>query len=145
MSMRAIVVFGSALAMGATLNAQAQKPQLGFSFRAPLEGKVVKGAPYSAEIETESVQTLGDGNRIVHRSTGRVYRDAEGRVRREDKSGSTETITITWSATTAARSSRSQTPRSKPRSCAPRSGWATASTRTRSCCAASAATAAPAD
>ena len=90
MSMRALVVFGSALAMSATLTAQAQKPQ-----PAPLEGKVVRGAPYSADIETESVQTLGDGNRIVYRSTGRVYRDADGRVRREEKNGSKETITIT--------------------------------------------------
>ena len=109
MSMRALVVFGSMLAMSATLTAQTQKPQpaqrapsvkpaqfgLDFFYSAPLEGKVVKGAPYSADIETESVQTLGDGNRIVHRSTGRVYRDAEGRVRREEKNGSNETITIT--------------------------------------------------
>ena len=97
MKIRAIVIVGSALAMGASLNAQAQpqKPQLDFFYRAPLEGKVIKGAPYSAELETESVQTLGDGNRIVHRMTGRVYRDAEGRIRREEKNGSTETITIT--------------------------------------------------
>ena len=105
MSMRTIIVVGSVLAMGAT--AQAQKPQpaqrdplgkpaqLDFFFSAPLEGKVVKGAPYSATIETESVQTLGDGNRIVHRTTARVYRDGEGRIRREEKNGSTETITIT--------------------------------------------------
>lgn len=46
-------------------------------------GKVVKGAPYSAESVTESVQTLGDGNRIVNRITSTVYRDSEGRTRRE--------------------------------------------------------------
>ena len=51
------------------------------------------------------------------------------------------TITTTWSARTAARSSRSPIPRSSARSRAPRAGWATTSTRTRSCCAASAATA----
>lgn len=99
MKMRAIVIVGFALALGASLNAQTQAqpqtPQLDFFYRAPLEGKVVKGAPYSADLETESVQTLGDGNRIVHRTTGRVYRDAEGRIRREEKNGSTETITIT--------------------------------------------------
>ena len=46
-------------------------------------GKVVKGSPYSAESITESVQTLGDGNRIVNKFTSTVYRDSEGRTRRE--------------------------------------------------------------
>src|ERR1044071_2304170 len=46
-------------------------------------GKTVKGAPYSAEAVTESIQTLADGNRIVNRSTSSVYRDSEGRTRRE--------------------------------------------------------------
>lgn len=46
-------------------------------------GKVVKGAPYSAQAVTESVQTLSDGNRIVNRSTSALYRDSEGRTRRE--------------------------------------------------------------
>jgi hypothetical protein len=48
-----------------------------------IEGKVVKGAPYSAQAVTEMVQTLADGNRIVRRSTASVYRDGEGRTRRE--------------------------------------------------------------
>src|SRR5687768_18149423 len=47
------------------------------------EGKVVKGAPYSAEAITEHVQVLGDGNRIVNKFTSTVYRDGEGRTRRE--------------------------------------------------------------
>jgi len=46
-------------------------------------GAVVKGAPYSAQAVTESVQTMADGNRIVNRSTAAVYRDGEGRTRRE--------------------------------------------------------------
>ena len=46
-------------------------------------GKVVKGAPYSAEAVTESVQTLADGNRIVNKMTSQVFRDSEGRTRRE--------------------------------------------------------------
>lgn len=46
-------------------------------------GKVVKGAPYSAQAVTETVQTLSDGNRIVNRSTSTLYRDSEGRTRRE--------------------------------------------------------------
>ena len=46
-------------------------------------GKVVKGAPYSAEAVTESIQTLSDGNRIVNKFSSSVYRDSEGRTRRE--------------------------------------------------------------
>ncbi|MDQ3746221.1 MAG: energy transducer TonB [Acidobacteriota bacterium] len=46
-------------------------------------GKVVRGAPYSAQAVTESVQALADGNRITHKSTAQVYRDSEGRTRRE--------------------------------------------------------------
>ncbi|HEX5736071.1 MAG TPA: hypothetical protein VF131_24805 [Blastocatellia bacterium] len=47
------------------------------------DGKLVKGAPYSAQAISESIQTLADGNRIVHKSTASVYRDGEGRTRRE--------------------------------------------------------------
>ncbi|HEV2834914.1 MAG TPA: hypothetical protein VGW58_06330, partial [Pyrinomonadaceae bacterium] len=32
---------------------------------------------------TESIQTLADGNRIINRSTSSLYRDSEGRTRRE--------------------------------------------------------------
>lgn len=46
-------------------------------------GKTVKGAPYSAEAVTESIQTLSDGNRIVNKFSSLVYRDSEGRTRRE--------------------------------------------------------------
>ena len=62
----------------------------------PIETQVVKGVPYSAEIVSESVQALADGNRIVQRKTARVYRDGQGRVRREeDRPAGTPTITIT--------------------------------------------------
>lgn len=47
------------------------------------DGKVVKGAPYSAEAVTEHVQTLSDGNRIVNKFSSTVYRDSDGRTRRE--------------------------------------------------------------
>jgi hypothetical protein len=50
-----------------------------FSF----DGGLVKGAPYSAEAVTETVQTLGDGNRIVQSSSAKIYRDSAGRTRRE--------------------------------------------------------------
>jgi TonB family protein len=47
------------------------------------DGKLVKGAPYSAQAVTETTQTLSDGNRIVNKSAAAVYRDSEGRTRRE--------------------------------------------------------------
>lgn len=47
------------------------------------EMKVVKGAPYSATAEAETIQTLADGNRIRNKTTTLVYRDGEGRTRRE--------------------------------------------------------------
>jgi len=46
-------------------------------------GNPVKGAPYSGNAVTETTQTLADGNRIVNHSTAAVYRDGEGRERRE--------------------------------------------------------------
>jgi hypothetical protein len=48
-----------------------------------LEGKVVKGAPYSAQATTEFTQTLPDGNHISRTTTALVARDSEGRTRRE--------------------------------------------------------------
>ena len=47
------------------------------------DGKVVKSAPYSAQAVTETTQTLSDGNRIINKSTATIYRDSEGRTRRE--------------------------------------------------------------
>ncbi|MEK6334604.1 MAG: TonB family protein [Acidobacteriota bacterium] len=49
------------------------------------DGKVVKNAPYSARAVTEVIQTLADGNRIVNKSTAALFRDSEGRTRREQK------------------------------------------------------------
>jgi hypothetical protein len=43
----------------------------------------VQGAPYSATITNESVQTLADGNRIVESSTGTTVRDSQGRTRQD--------------------------------------------------------------
>ena len=51
------------------------------------DNKVVKGAPYSAEAVTETIQTLADGNRIVRKTTASVYRDSEGRTRRDQTLG----------------------------------------------------------
>jgi hypothetical protein len=46
-------------------------------------GPVVKGKPYSARSITESTQMLADGNRITQRNEAVIYRDGEGRTRRE--------------------------------------------------------------
>ncbi|MGH9833461.1 MAG: hypothetical protein ACRD9Y_10620, partial [Blastocatellia bacterium] len=43
----------------------------------------VKGAPYSATAVTEMTQTLGDGNQLIRKSEATLYRDREGRTRRE--------------------------------------------------------------
>jgi len=43
----------------------------------------VKGAPYSATMNNESIQTLADGNRIVQTNTGLVARDSQGRTRQD--------------------------------------------------------------
>lgn len=44
---------------------------------------VVKDVPYSAEVVSETVQLLADGNRITSRNVSRQYRDSAGRTRRE--------------------------------------------------------------
>lgn len=49
-----------------------------------VEARITTGAPYSAEAVTESNQVLADGNRITRKSLTRVYRDTEGRTRREE-------------------------------------------------------------
>ena len=74
-------------------------PPLGLALKEPGQGEIrntftfmnaefsfdrlVKGAPYSAQAITEITQLLSDGNRIVNTSSSSVYRDGEGRTRRE--------------------------------------------------------------
>jgi hypothetical protein len=63
--------------------------------RMPLSARTIKGAPYSAETLNESAQTLGDGNRISRRTSGRVYRDAQGRTRHEeDRADGSQSVSI---------------------------------------------------
>jgi hypothetical protein len=50
-------------------------------------GKVVTGAPYSAQAVTEHTQTLSDGNTIHSTTNANVYRDSQGRTRREQEIG----------------------------------------------------------
>jgi hypothetical protein len=49
--------------------------------------KVVKGAPFSGEAESETVQTLADGNRIVRKWSEKLYRSSDGKFRRESTGG----------------------------------------------------------
>lgn len=76
-----------------TLSAAAQTPavsgtssiQSGYGYRfAYTTEKPVKGAPYSAEATTENVRVLGDGNKITRTTKTLLYRDGEGRTRREE-------------------------------------------------------------
>jgi len=52
-----------------------------------INGPAVKGAPYSAQVVNEMVQVLADGNRITNTSSSMLYRDSQGRERREESSG----------------------------------------------------------
>ncbi len=91
-------IFGGALLLGAVcVRAQEAPPSpetvepggpmgprmeiLGFEEMHP--GKVVTGAPYSAVAVTETKQTLADGNVIDRKVQSNVYRDSQGRTRRE--------------------------------------------------------------
>ncbi len=48
-----------------------------------IEMALVKGAPFSGEFVTETVQQLADGNRITSKRSEVYARDGEGRTRRE--------------------------------------------------------------
>jgi len=54
---------------------------LGFEEMHP--GKVVTGAPYSAVRVREETQTLSDGTAINRKIQSNVFRDSQGRMRRE--------------------------------------------------------------
>lgn len=54
---------------------------LGFGEMHP--GKVVTNAPYSGTAVIESTQTLTDGNTIDRKTQSTVYRDSQGRTRRD--------------------------------------------------------------
>lgn len=67
----------------AMASAQGDNTFLFVSTEMSIDGKLVKGAPYSAQAISESIQTLAGGNRIVRRNTSTDYRDSEGRTRRD--------------------------------------------------------------
>ena len=72
------------LALLAAVGAQAQPQTWKFvGAVAGRPGAVVKNAPFSAVMTTETAMVLQDGNHIRQTSTQHVYRDSEGRTRRE--------------------------------------------------------------
>jgi len=95
-------VVGGALLLGA-LAVNAQEPPAGpqpgrdilmpeaaigprmelLGFGEALPGRVVVGAPYSAVAVTETKQTLADGNVIDRKIQSNIYRDSQGRTRKE--------------------------------------------------------------
>lgn len=48
--------------------------------------KTVKGAPFAADAVTTTTQTLPNGSHINRTATAALYRDSEGRTRREEQS-----------------------------------------------------------
>ena len=56
----------------------------------------VKNAPYSAEVISEKIQTLPDGNQITRKTSSLAYRDGAGRTRQEtrDSKGDVKSVQI---------------------------------------------------
>lgn len=71
-------------------NAYGQQASSGrvFAEASTITEKIVKGSPFSADAVNESIQLLADGNRIVRSSTNKLYRNSDGRFRREISGGS---------------------------------------------------------
>jgi len=87
-TVRLTLVTGFLLAVGSRAGAQPPRPpEAGATLtfigaEIPL-APIVRGAPFSAEATTRITQTLADGTHIERSTAGRLYRDSEGRVRRE--------------------------------------------------------------
>jgi hypothetical protein len=85
----AIIAFAAPAAAQGVVMPQAVPPQAALEKQAvggarmAVESRITAGAPYSAEAVNESVQVLADGNRIVRKTSSRIYRDNDGRTRRE--------------------------------------------------------------
>lgn len=80
----------------------------------------VKNAPYSAQVVSERLQLLPDGNQIERRTSTASYRDSQGRTRQEvrDAKGELRIVTIndpvagaTWILTPATRTAQKLPPR----------------------------------
>jgi hypothetical protein len=85
-----IIAAGTVLAAGAiaqedhTIMFDKAIPQVRMmAVQGSVMGRTVKGAPYSAVEISETTQMLADGTRIHNETQTQVYRDSEGRLRRE--------------------------------------------------------------
>src|ERR1017187_2810232 len=90
----ALLVFGVAAQdaeRAAKLKAELEANIVQMKMVGAVKGTTVKGAPYSGEEVNETNQMLADGTRIHHENRATVYRDSEGRTRRETP----DNITIT--------------------------------------------------
>jgi hypothetical protein len=80
------ILLGLSIVVLMGMPAAAQTPRVVAEIAASSD-RTVKNSPFSAEAVSESVQVLADGNRIVRSSTSKLYRNSEGRFRREHTSG----------------------------------------------------------
>jgi len=82
-----VKVDGQTGAVWVTTQGDATLPhQSTFTFigtEAGFDANTVKGAPFTANGVTEFIQVLGNGQRIYRKSTSVIFRDSEGRTRRE--------------------------------------------------------------
>ena len=89
-----LLVFGAAAQDAertAKLKAELEANVVQMKMVGAVKGTTVKGAPYSGEEVNETNQMLADGTRIHRENRTTVYRDSEGRTRRETP----DSITIT--------------------------------------------------
>jgi hypothetical protein len=90
----ALLVFGASAQDSEALaktKAEAENTIVQMKMVGAVKGMTVKGAPYSGEEVNETNQMLADGTRIHRENRTTVYRDSEGRTRRETP----DNITIT--------------------------------------------------
>ena len=90
----ALLVFGASAQDSEALaktKAEAENTIVQMKMVGAVKGTTVKGAPYSGEEVNETNQMLADGTRIHRENRTTVYRDSEGRTRRETP----DSITIT--------------------------------------------------
>ena len=85
MKLISVVAFVLLLA-GASSAQEARAARVVAELAASADG-VVKNSPFSADAVSESVQVLTDGNRITRTATTKLYRNSEGRFRREMQGG----------------------------------------------------------
>jgi len=113
----AAAVVATAWAQGPEVDVQKLKAELEatmsqskvIALRGGVMGATVKNAPYSGIEINESNQMLGDGTRIHNEQQTKVYRDGEGRTRREN--GDEVTIMDPVAGTTFVLNPKTQTAR----------------------------------